>query len=165
MKINNTGTKINAISLTINMLATLSIAYVASAFTRPQIRGWYSTLQKPSFNPPNWLFAPIWIILYVLIGIAAYLVWKLRNGSATYKTAVIIYIIQLLLNLSWSIVFFGMHEVFAALIIIISLLVAIILNINWFGLFSKVAAWLLVPYLLWVSFASLLNLSIYILNK
>jgi benzodiazapine receptor len=165
MKKNIAGTKFKPIPLIISTLITLSIAYVASIFTRPQIQGWYSTLHKPSFNPPNWLFAPVWIILYVLIGIAAYLVWKLRDGSATYKTAVTIYIIQLLLNLSWSIVFFGVHEIFAALIIIISLLVAIILNINWFGLFNKVAAWLLIPYLLWVSFATLLNLGIYILNK
>jgi tryptophan-rich sensory protein len=165
MKINIADTKFKPIPLVISLVIALSIAYVASIFTRPQIQSWYSTLHKPSYNPPNWLFAPVWVTIYILIGIAAYLVWKLRNGSATYKTTVIIYIIQLLLNLSWSIVFFGMHQIFAALIIIISLLVAIILNINWFGLFSKVAAWLLVPYLLWVSFASFLNLSIYILNK
>jgi benzodiazapine receptor len=165
MKINIADTKFKALPIIISILITLSIAYVASIFTQPQIQGWYTTLHKPSFNPPNWLFAPVWIIIYILIGIAAYLVWKLRNGSATYKITITIYIIQLLLNCSWSIVFFGMHQVFAALIIIISLLVAIILNINWFGLFNKVAAWLLVPYLLWVSFASLLNLSIYILNK
>ncbi|MDB4999617.1 MAG: TspO protein [Mucilaginibacter sp.] len=165
MKINIADTKFKPIPLVISLAITLSIAYVASIFTRPQIQSWYITLHKPAFNPPNWLFAPVWVTIYILIGIAAYLVWKLRNGSATYKTTVIIYIIQLLLNLSWSIAFFGMHQIFAALIIIISLLVAIILNINWFGLFSKVAAWLLVPYLLWVSFASFLNLSIYILNK
>ena len=84
---------------------------------------------------------------------------------AEYPLTVGIYIIQLALNFSWSIVFFGMHQVFAALVIIIALLVAIIFNINWFGRFSKNAAWLLVPYLLWVGFATLLNLSIYILNK
>ncbi|MFA6087867.1 TspO/MBR family protein [Mucilaginibacter sp.] len=165
MKTNLTGAKFQSIPLIISILITLSIAYTASIFTRPQIQGWYTTLHKPSFNPPNWLFAPVWIVIYVLIAIAAYLVWKLRDGSAMYKTAVIIYIVQLLLNFSWSIVFFGMHEIFDGLVIIISLLVAIILNINWFGLFSKAAAWLLVPYLLWVSFATLLNLSIYILNK
>src|ERR1700709_91754 len=112
MKKNIAGTKFKPTPLIISILITLSIAYVASIFTRPQIKGWYSTLHKPSFNPPNWLFAPVWIILYVLIGIAAYLVWKLRDGSATYKTAVTIYIIQLLLNLSWSVVFFGVHQVF-----------------------------------------------------
>lgn len=165
MKSNVANTKFQAIPFTISLIITLSIAYIASIFTRPEVKGWYTTLQKPSFNPPNWLFAPVWITIYILIGIAAYLVWKLRDESATYKTAIIIYTIQLLLNFSWSIVFFGMHEIFAGLIIIIALLVAIILNINWFGLFRKTAAWLLVPYLLWVSFATLLNLSIFILNK
>jgi benzodiazapine receptor len=85
-------------------------------------------------------------------------------AAPTYKTTVIIYIIQLALNLSWSIVFFGMHQILGGLIIIIALLVTIVLNISWFGRFSKTAAWLLVPYLLWVSYATLLNISIVVLN-
>jgi len=100
-----------------------------------------------------------------MIAIAAYLVWKQRNRAMTYRTTVIIYSIQLLLNFSWSIVFFRMHEIFGALVIIGLLWISIIFNIGWFGKFSKTAAWLLVPYLLWVSFAGLLNLNIYLLNR
>jgi benzodiazapine receptor len=161
----HTATSFKPIPLLLSLVLTLSIAYVASVFTRPEIAGWYLFLNKPSFNPPNWLFAPVWITLYIMIGIAAYLVWNRRNITTAYTTTWIIYAIQLLLNFSWSIVFFGMHQILAGLVIILALLITIILNINWFGKFSKTAAWLLVPYCMWVAFATLLNLSIYILNR
>ena len=149
----------------ISLLITLTIGFVASIFTRPEIPGWYASLQKPSFNPPSWLFAPVWTTIYLLIAIAAYLVWKNRNATSTYKTTATIYFVQLLLNFSWSIIFFGMHQVFGALIIISLLWISIILNIFWFSKFNKTAAWLLAPYILWVSFAWLLNLNIYLLNR
>ena len=165
MKTNITEPKFRPVALIVSLLITLSIGMVAAAFTRPEITGWYTTLKKPDFTPPNWLFPVAWTTLYILIGIAAYLVWQLRDGSRTYKTAVIIYTIQLALNFSWSIVFFGLHQILGALLIIISLLVTIILNIAWFGRFSGAAAWLLVPYILWVTFAMILNLSICVINK
>jgi len=146
------------------MLITLAIGFVASLFTRPQIAGWYSTLNKPSFNPPNWLFAPVWTSIYIMIAIAAYLVWKRRDNTRAYSVAIFIYSVQLALNFSWSIIFFGLHGIWPALIVILLLWVSIILNIRWFNKFNSTAAWLLVPYLAWVSFASLLNLSIYLLN-
>jgi len=148
----------------ISLAITLAIGFVASLVTRPQIAGWYSTLNKPSFNPPAWLFAPVWTAIYLLIAIAAYLVWKRRNLIVGYSTTATIYAVQLLLNFSWSIVFFGLHQILGALIVIVLLWISIILNIAWFGKFNKIAAWLLVPYLLWVSFATLLNLNIYLLN-
>lgn len=151
--------------LVISLVITLSIGAVASFFTVPQIAGWYVHLNKPSFNPPNWLFGPVWTLLYIMIAIAAYLVWKRRADSVAYAYAEYVYIFQLLFNFSWSIVFFGMHKIFLALIVIALLWVSIIVLIFLFGKISKVAAWLLVPYLLWVSFASLLNFSIYVLNK
>jgi len=147
-----------------SLVITLAIGFVASLFTRPQIAGWYSTLNKPTFNPPPWLFAPVWTALYVMIAIAAYLVWQRRDSSKTYKMTASIYVVQLALNFSWSMVFFGLHGISPALFIILLLWVSIILNIRWFKKYSKTAAWLLVPYLLWVSFASILNLSIYLLN-
>jgi len=149
----------------ISLLITLAIGFVASLFTRPQIARWYSTLNKPSFNPPNWLFAPVWTGIYIMIAIAAYLVWKRRDNTREYSFTVSIYFIQLALNFSWSIVFFGLHGIRPALIVILLLWVSIILNIRWFNKFSSTAAWLLLPYLAWVSFASLLNLSIYLLNR
>ncbi|PAW93609.1 TspO protein [Mucilaginibacter sp. MD40] len=149
----------------ISLGITLGIGFVASVFTRPEIEGWYATLKKPIFVPPNWAFPVAWTILYILIAISAYLVWVKRDNSQAYKTAVVIYCLQLAFNFAWSIVFFGMHQIFGALLIIIGLLVLIIFNISWFHRYSKTAAYLLVPYLLWASFATLLNLSIFVFNK
>lgn len=165
MQSRNPDKKFQPIPFFISLAITLGIGFVASIFTRPEIKNWYITLQKPSFTPPNWLFPVAWTLLYILIATAAYLVWKRRDRSSVYKTTVVIYSIQLALNFSWSIVFFGMHQIFGGLVIIVLLLVCIVLNIAWFGKFTKVAAWLLVPYILWVSYAALLNLNIYLLNK
>lgn len=149
----------------ISVLITLAIGIVASLFTTPQIPGWYAGLHKPSFNPPNWLFAPVWTMLYLLIAISAYLVWKRRNDTSLYHATRWIYFMQLLFNFCWSIVFFGLHQILIALIIIILLWLSIIVIMVYFNHFSKVACWLLLPYLLWVSFAALLNFSIEILNR
>jgi benzodiazapine receptor len=165
MKANTSVGKFQVIPFVISLAITLGIGIVASLYTRPQIKGWYLTLSKPAFTPPNWLFPVAWTTLYILIATAAYLVWKRRDGTSVYKTTAFIYAVQLLLNFSWSIVFFGMHQIFGGLVIIVLLLVFIVLNIAWFARFTKLAAWLLVPYLLWVSYATLLNSSIYILNK
>jgi len=150
--------------LVISIGITLAIGGVASFFTVPQIPTWYTFLQKPAFNPPNWLFGPVWTLLYILIGISAYLVWQKRDESLVYINAKYTYIFQLLFNFSWSIVFFGLHQIFMALTIIMALWLSILVTIFYFGKLSRTAAWLLVPYLLWVSFASLLNYYIYLLN-
>jgi benzodiazapine receptor len=149
----------------VSLLIVLAIGAVAGLVTAPQIAGWYSTLVKPPYNPPAWLFAPVWSALYVLIAIAAYLVWQRRDNSTNYLTARAVYIIQLLLNFSWSIVFFGFHSIIGGLLIIILLWMMILLTIRWFGKFSKATGWLLLPYFLWVSFAAILNYSIYTLNR
>ncbi|UOE50822.1 tryptophan-rich sensory protein [Mucilaginibacter sp. SMC90] len=149
----------------ISLLIVLFIGFVASMVTRPEIAGWYSTLKKASFNPPPWLFAPVWTAIYIMIATAAYLVWKHRSRKPAYIIARSVYFIQLILNFSWSIVFFGMHQVAIAMVVIILLWLSIMVNINWFNKFNRTAAWLLVPYLLWVSFASVLNVSIYFLNR
>jgi len=148
----------------ISLVITLAIGFVASLVTRPQIAGWYNTLVKPSFNPPPRLFAPVWTAIYIMIGVAAYIVWQRRDNSKTYKITAAIYVSQLAFNFLWSMVFFGLHGILSALFVILLLWVSIILNIRWFKKYNKTAAWLLVPYLLWVSFASILNLSIYLLN-
>lgn len=148
----------------ISLLITLVIAAVASLVTVPQVHDWYTTLNKPSFNPPNQLFGPVWAVLYVMIAIAAYLVWRKRNNSGLYATARIIYFFQLLLNFSWSIMFFGLHQILLSTVIIVLLLISIVLTMYYFSRFSKLACWLLTPYLLWVCFATVLNFSIYLLN-
>ena len=121
---------------------------------------WYEALEKPFFNPPNWLFGPVWSILYVLIGIAGWRVWQLHdNGSLA-----IVWIVQLLLNFLWSPVFFGAQSIGGALMIILALLAAILVFIALAWQRDRVAAWLFVPYALWVAFASTLNGSIFALN-
>jgi tryptophan-rich sensory protein len=143
----------------------VAIGVIASFFTRPEIPTWYATLQKPSFNPPPWLFGPVWTVIYVLIAFAAYRVWLHRNDGWEFTVSTLVYIFQLALNFAWSIVFFGMHQISWALVVILALLASIILNMVFFSKFSRTGAWLLLPYLLWVSFASVLNLNIYLLNR
>lgn len=161
----NQARRFNPGALIISLLMVAAIAATASFFTISQIPGWYRTLQKPSFSPPNWLFGPVWTCLYVMIAVAAYLVWQRRDDSSFYKTTRTIYFVQLLLNFLWSIVFFGMHQVLAALLIIVLLLISIGVLIYRFNHFSKTASLSLVPYILWVSFASVLNFYIYLLNR
>lgn len=156
--------KFQLLPFIISLVITLGIAATASYFTIPQVTGWYSTLHKPSFNPPDAVFGPVWTVLYIMIAIAAYLVWKRRDDTGAYHKARLVYLVQLLLNFSWSIVFFGQHQILAALIIIVLLLACIIANMYYFCKFSGAACWLLLPYLLWVSFATVLNFSIYMLN-
>jgi len=150
--------------LIVSVAITLSIGGIASYLTAPQIQVWYPFLQKPSFNPPNWLFGPVWTILYIMIGIAAYLVWLRRRDSLDYINAQYSYFLQLLFNFSWTIVFFGLHQIFAALLVIVVLLTSIVFNISYFSKLNRAAAWLMVPYLLWVCFATVLNFYIYLLN-
>ena len=136
---------------------------IGSIFTFSAIPNWYSTINKPFFNPPNWLFGPVWTLLYLFMGIALYLI-LITKKTAKRKTALIVFFTQLGLNSLWSIIFFGLHSPGFAFIEIIFLLIFIVLSILKFLPISKKAAYLLVPYLLWVSFASILNFSIFLLN-
>ena len=122
------------------------------------------TLNKPSFNPPNWIFAPVWTALYILMGISAGWVWAKGFHHKWVKTGLYHFGFQLLLNGLWSIVFFGLQQPFWGLMVILTLLVVLILTIKWFTVVSKVAAILLIPYLLWVCFATVLNYKIWELN-
>ena len=151
----------------IKLLASIIICQLAgiigAVFTTPSISGWYAGLNKPFFNPPNWLFGPVWTLLYLLMGIALYVIWNQKDGVET-KTALIFFAVQLGLNTLWSIIFFGMRLPSVAFIEILILLLFIILTIVKFFPISKASAYLLIPYLLWVSFASLLNFYIIKLN-
>jgi len=152
------------LKLIISILVCQGAGVVGSIFTSPAITGWYATLQKPSFNPPNWIFAPVWTLLFLLMGIALYLVWSSGVGSKKKRTAILIFAVQLILNVLWSFLFFGLQSPFYAFIEIIILWLVILLTIISFYRISKPAAYLLLPYILWVSFASVLNFSILILN-
>ncbi|KKW20052.1 MAG: TspO and MBR like protein [Parcubacteria group bacterium GW2011_GWA2_51_10] len=125
---------------------------------------WYATLVKPALNPPSWLFATVWTTLFALMGIAAFLIWRKGLERRDVKIALGIFLGQLILNTLWSVIFFGLHSPGGALIEIAFLWLAILVTIVAFAKISKPAAWLLVPYIFWVSFASYLNYSIWMLN-
>ncbi len=136
-----------------------SVGFVGSLFTAPAIPVWYSSLIKPSFTPPSWVFGPVWTVLYAMMGLSIFLILRRRN-SVRIRSAVISFSVQLFLILLWSPAFFGMRSPLLGFIIIISLLVAIALTIVTFYPISRKAAYLLIPYLAWVAFASMLNYSI-----
>jgi tryptophan-rich sensory protein len=137
---------------------------IGSAFTMPAIAFWYADIVKSPLNPPNWVFAPVWTILYLLMGVAAFLVWRNGWGKKEVRLAMGLFFIQLTLNLLWSVLFFGLQSPGLALLEIIFLWLAILLTIILFHGINKMAGWLLTPYILWVSFAVYLNLSVWLLN-
>ncbi len=152
----------------LKLLGSLLICQVAgflgSLFTTPAIPNWYAELSKPSFTPPNWVFSPVWISLFVLMGISLFLIWR-REGQPYVKTALMFFFIQLTLNTLWSIAFFGLKSPLLGLIDILFLWLAILLTIVTFFKVSIWAGLLLLPYLLWVSFATVLNFFLWTLNR
>lgn len=141
---------------------SLLAGFIGSFFTMPAIEGWYATINRPFWTPPNWVFGPVWTTLYVLMGIAAGLVWSSRKLGRVF--AIWLFVAHLVVNSLWSIVFFGLQEPGAALAIIATLWLVIIAMMRVFSRFSRAAAYLLVPYLLWVTYASTLNAGIVFLN-
>jgi len=150
--------------LVISILIPLLVGAISGFFTMSGVNGWYAVANKPWFNPPNWIFAPVWTTLYVLMGIALFLVWRSDADKAIKQTAIALFVIQLTLNFFWSIIFFRLQQPVWAFAEIILMWIMILLTIIWFGKISPAAAWLLVPYISWVSFASVLNYSIWQLN-
>lgn len=140
------------------------VGVAATPFTISSIPTWYQTLTKPSFSPPNWVFGPAWTILYFLMGVAAYLIWIKGLEKKAVKTALTFFIAQLVFNFFWSILFFGLHSPILGLVDILILWALILITIIKFHKISKTASYLLIPYILWVSFATILNLSIVLLN-
>ena len=150
--------------LVISIVACQCAGLIGSAFTTPAIPTWYATLEKPAFTPPNWLFAPAWVTLYLLMGISASLVWRRGLEDTRIRTALITFLVQLVLNALWSVVFFGLESPLYGVIVIVVLWIAIILTIVKFFRISTLAGALLLPYIGWVTFAATLNVSILILN-
>ena len=158
MKINNT------LKLIIAIVVSELAGIIGSVFTIPSITGWYNSLVKPDLAPPNWIFGPVWTMLFVLMGISAALIWRQGLDRQDTRIALGIFIGQLVLNTLWSIIFFGLHSPVGAFVEIIFLWLAILAMIIAFSRISKPAAWLLLPYILWVTFAGYLNYMIWILN-
>lgn len=154
----------NIAKLVISITIPLAIGATAGFFTVTGVDSWYQTIHKPSWNPPNWVFGPVWTTLYVMMGIALYLIWKSGAAASLKKTAIILFTIQLTLNFFWSFIFFDQRQIGWAFVEIIAMLLMILLTIFAFARVSKAAAWLMVPYISWVSFASILNYSIWRLN-
>lgn len=150
--------------LIISVVGCELVGLLGTPFTISAIPTWYANLNKPFFAPPNWLFGPVWTLLYFLMGVSLYLIWKQGLEKKKVKTAVIYFLAQLGLNFVWSPIFFGLRAPLIALIIITAMWVLIVITIKIFYPLSKWAAYLLVPYLLWVSFALLLNAAITLLN-
>jgi benzodiazapine receptor len=140
----------------------LTVAAIGGLATASSVDTWYQALVKPTFNPPDWVFAPVWTILYIAIGVSGWLVWR-TAGFKGARTAFVYYALQLALNLAWSFMFFGARQI-GALIEVLVLLISIVMTALHFRRHHRGAALLLVPYIAWVSFASLLNAAIWHLN-
>jgi tryptophan-rich sensory protein len=141
----------------------LAVGALGGWVTAASIKDWYPTLHKPSFNPPNWVFGPVWTVLYVMMGAAAWRVWLKARGVRA-RRALTLFALQLALNLGWSITFFGLHAIGTAVAVIIALEATIVGTIFLFHRIDRPAAALLVPYALWVAFATVLNVAIWRLN-
>ena len=156
--------KVNIPKLVVTLVIPFLAAAVGSVFTSPSIPTWYAGLVKPAFSPPNWLFGPVWTILYLLMGISLYMIWSRGLKKKGVKVAMYLFLAQLALNSLWSILFFGLQSPMLAFGEIVVLWIFILATILKFYPISRNAGLLLVPYILWVSFAAFLNLNILLLN-
>ena len=159
-----------AVGSVVRLMVACGVSLAAGAIgslavTDPGFSTWYASIEKPGFTPPSWVFGPVWTILYLLMGVAAFLVWQKGVGFRLVRTALAWFLVQLVLNASWSPVFFGLHRIGLALVIVVLLWVAIVITMYRFFRVSRPAGMLLIPYLLWVSFATVLNASIWHLNR
>jgi len=159
--------KLNKITkIVVALIICLMVGYSASIVTRPSVETWYPTIIKPSFNPPNWIFMPVWTLLYILMAVAAGLVWdKIKEQNQEVKVALGFFLIQLTLNAIWSYIFFGLKNPMLALIEIALLWLMIYETYLKFTKINKTAGYLLIPYMAWVAFAGILNASIWWLNR
>jgi len=153
------------LGLMVSIVVCFGVAALGSLATDPNIDGWYAALRKPSWNPPNWIFGPVWSMLYLLMAVAAWLVWRRRGFVGASPLPLALFGVQLVLNGLWSVLFFGWHRPDLALIEIVFLWSAILATMLAFRRVVPLAAALLAPYLLWVTFAAFLNFTIWKLNS
>jgi tryptophan-rich sensory protein len=151
--------------LLLSIALPVGVGVLASVFTQSGVDTWYRNIKKPSWNPPDAVFAPVWTTLYILMGIALYLIWQSNAAARVKRLAIGFWIAQLALNALWSFLFFSLHDIGLALVEIILLWLAILSTIFLFARVHKAAAWLMVPYISWVSFAAILNYTIWQLNS
>ncbi len=152
------------LNIGIAVMTCLLVGFLSSLAVIDSISDWYDTINKPFFTPPNALFSPVWTLLYILMGVSVGIVWNRGFHHIWVKTALYHFLFQLLLNALWSIVFFGLHSILGGLLVILALLILLIFTFKWFKVVNKTAAYLLIPYILWVAFATVLNIGIWNLN-
>lgn len=152
------------VKLIVSLAVSFAAGAVGSLATIPNVPTWYAALDKPFFNPPNWVFGPVWTLLYALMGISLYLVWTARRDRLTKQVAYFAFGSQLVLNAAWSLVFFGLHALVLACSVIAVLIISIVSTMLLFKSISKTAFFLLVPYVAWTSFAAALTVAIALLN-
>jgi tryptophan-rich sensory protein len=148
----------------VSILLPISLGAIAGMFTSQAVPEWYATLNRPSFNPPNWIFGPVWTTLYILMGISFFLIWKQDAGKVRNR-AILFFLLQLLLNFVWSFIFFYFNMIGLALVEIILLWISIVLMLVVFYKIKPIASYINIPYLLWVTFAAVLNAGYYFLNR
>ena len=151
------------LKLIISIILPLAVGSFAGIFTSKAVPLWYATLKQPSFNPPNWVFGPVWTTLYLIMGFSLFLIWK-QEKSELRNLAILAFFFQLTLNFAWSFIFFYYNKIGFALVEIVLLWLSIIIMLVLFYKIKPAAAYINIPYILWVSFASILNLSYYLLN-
>ena len=156
---------IDIVKLIVSIVACQCAGGIGAIFTTPAIPTWYAGLKKPAFTPPNSVFGPIWITLYLLMGIAVFLVWREGLSQEGVITAFIVFWVQLVLNILWSVIFFGLKSILGGIVMILLLWIAILVNIIIFFGVSPIAGGLLIPYIIWVSIAANLNAQVWILNR
>ena len=156
-------TKTLILKLLISLALPLGLGAIAGMFTAQAVPEWYASLDRPSFAPPNWIFGPAWTLLYILMGISFFLVWKQAADKARNR-ALLVFLLQLLLNFAWSFIFFYFQQIGLALAEIIVLWICIAWMMALFHKIRPAAAWINIPYLLWVTFATALNAGFYVLN-
>jgi tryptophan-rich sensory protein len=154
----------NLPKLIVSVLGCELVGIMGTPFTIAAIPTWYAALNKPFFAPPSWIFGPAWTILYFLMGVSFYMVWKQGFKKKKIKDAVIFFLIQLTLNFLWSPIFFGLRSPLLGLVVVVTMWIFILLTMIKFYPLSKTATYLLVPYILWVSFATILNAGVLVLN-
>lgn len=151
------------VKLVLSIALPLALGAIAGMFTSQAVPDWYASLNRPSFNPPNWIFGPVWTVLYILMGVSFFIIW-MQKASKVRNLAISVYFLQLLLNFAWSFIFFYFNMIGLALVEIALLWGSIILMMALFYKVKPIATYLNIPYLLWVTFAAVLNASYYVLN-
>jgi translocator protein len=154
----------NSLKFVVSILVCLLAGGLGTIFTISSIPTWYTHLNKPFFSPPNFIFAPVWTTLYILMGISLFLIWNRGTKNKKIRSAINLFIIQLVLNAIWTPIFFGAHATLLAFVVIVAMWIYILKTILSFAKINKLASYLLYPYLAWVSFASILNFSVWVLN-